>query len=100
MPKGIPAKNFCSFAVYAPQTRSLLQTDQRFPSLNSQRSDVAASADGSYDIYFGPQAPRGKESNWIQTVPGKGWFVVLRLFGPLEPWFGTYWWPGEIKLMK
>ena len=49
----------------------MLQTDQQFPSLNSQRG-VKPNADGSTDVYFGPKAPAGKESNWIQTVPGKG----------------------------
>jgi Protein of unknown function (DUF1214) len=57
-----------------------------------------SNADGSVDIYFGPTAPVGKESNWIQTVPGKGWFTLLRLYGALEPWFDKTWRPGEIRL--
>ena len=56
--------------------------------------------DGSIDLYFAPQAPKGKEANWIQTVPGKGWFIVLRLYGPLQPWFDKTWRPGEIELVK
>ena len=40
--------------------------------------------DGSVDLYFGPKTPEGKEANWIQTVPGKGWFACLRIYGPLE----------------
>ena len=40
--------------------------------------------DGSYDLYFGPTAPEGKESNWVQTLPGKSWFVLFRLYGPLQ----------------
>ena len=51
-------------------------------------------------MYFGPKAPQGKENNWIETVPGKSWFVILRLYGPLEPWFDKTWKPGEIELMK
>jgi len=100
LPKGIPAKDFWSIVVYDPQTRSLLQTDYQFPSLNSERNDVVANADGSTDIYFGPEAPAGKESNWIQTVLGKGWFVILRIYGPLESWFDQTWRPGEIELVK
>jgi len=42
-------------------------------------------------------APAGKENNWIQTIPGKGWFIMLRLFGPLETWFDKTWRPGEIE---
>jgi hypothetical protein len=52
------------------------------------------------DAYFGPKMPPGKEGNWIQTVPGKGWFVILRLYGALEPWFDKTWRPGEIQLIK
>jgi hypothetical protein len=46
------------------------------------------------DVYFGPKAPAGMENNWVQTIPGKGWFMILRLYGPLEPWFAKTWRPG------
>ncbi|MHC4181354.1 MAG: DUF1254 domain-containing protein, partial [Planctomycetota bacterium] len=99
IPPEAPAKDFWSLVVYDNQTRSMLQTDQQFPSLNSQRG-VKQNADGSTDVYFGPKAPAGKESNWIQTVPGTGWTVILRLYGPLEAWFDKTWQPGEIQWMK
>ncbi|MBW2172326.1 MAG: DUF1254 domain-containing protein [Deltaproteobacteria bacterium] len=99
LPTGVPAKDFWSLVVYDNQTRSLLQTDQQYPSAVSQRG-IQANADGSYDIYFGPEAPEGKESNWIQTILGKGWSVVLRLYGPLDSWFDQTWRPGEIELME
>ena len=97
IPKDVPAKDFWSIVVYDPQTRSELQTEQPFPSRNSRRDQMQVNQDGSVDIYFGPQAPAGKESNWIQTVPGKGWFLCLRLYGPLKPWFDKSWRPGEIE---
>ena len=101
LPPDIPAKDFWSFVVYDPQTRSLLQTPRTAqPSLSSQRDDVKYNADGSCTICFGPAAPAGKERNWIQTVPGKGWFTILRLYGPLEPWFEKTWRPGEIEPVK
>jgi hypothetical protein len=56
--------------------------------------------DGSVDVYFGPAAPAGKEKNWVQTVPGKGWNTILRLYGPLEPWFDKTWRPGEVQLVR
>jgi hypothetical protein len=52
------------------------------------------------DLYFGPTAPDGKEANWIQTVPEKGWFCLLRLYSPIEPWFDKTWRPGEIELVE
>jgi hypothetical protein len=99
LPAGIPAKDFWSVIVYDPQTRSMLQTDQQFPSLSSQKPDVAVNPDTSVDVYFGPEPPAGKEANWVQTIPGKGWFTALRLYGPLEPWFDRSWRPAEIEWM-
>ena len=84
LPPNIPAKDFWSLVVYDNQTRSQLQTDQQFPSIGSQRKGVAINPDSSVDVYFGPKAPPNKENNWVQTVPGKGWNVILRLYGPLR----------------
>lgn len=78
----------------------MLQTDQQFPSVGSQKKGIVTNADQSVDIYFGPTAPAGKENNWIQTVPGKSWFVILRLYGPLQPWFDKTWKPGEVEVVK
>ncbi len=100
IPANVPAKDFWSVVIYDPQTRSELQTDQPFPSKNSKRSTLTRNADGSVDLYFGPEPPEGRASNWIQTVPGKGWFAILRLYGPLEPWFDKTWRPGEIELVE
>ena len=85
---------------YDTQTRSVLQTDQRDTALTSNSGTVESNPDGSVDIYFGPKAPAGKESNWVQTTPGKGWFTILRLYGALEPWFDKTWRPGEIERVK
>ena len=87
--------NFWSVTLYDPNTRSLLQTVQPKPSVNTF-DEPEQNADGSYDIYFGPKAPEGKEKNWIQTVPGKGWFTQFRLYGPLEPFFDQSWKPDDI----
>jgi hypothetical protein len=100
IPANVPANDFWSVVVYDPQTRSELQTGQPFPGKNGTRDGLAANADGSVDLYFGPRPPAGKEKNWLQTVPGKGWFAVLRLYGPTEAWFDQTWRPGEIDDMK
>jgi hypothetical protein len=100
LPPNAPVKDFWSLLLYDPQTRSELQTDQQFPSISSQKESIVINPDTSVDIYFGPKPPPGKEANWVQTVPGKGWWVILRLYGPLEPWFDKTWRPGEIELLE
>ena len=104
LPKGIPEANFWSFTVYDNMTRSMLDTPQRYPRAGSQSypSPAAESGpDGSTAVYFGPTQPDGvKRGNWIQTMPGKGWFVILRLYSPLEPFFTKKWRPSEIELVK
>ncbi|UCG25419.1 MAG: DUF1254 domain-containing protein [Chloroflexota bacterium] len=99
LPAGVPAKDFWSVVIYDPQTRSELQTGQPFPSKNNERDELDTNTDGSVDLYFGPTPPPGKEKNWIETVPGKGWFTILRLYGPLESWFDQSWQPGAIELI-
>ncbi len=95
LPPNIPINNFWSVTLYDPDTRSLLQTDQHKPSINSY-DEPEKNHDGSCDIYFSPSVPAGKEKNWIQTVPGKGWFTYIRLYGPLEPFFDQTWKPDDI----
>jgi hypothetical protein len=58
---------------------------------------VDANKDGSFTIRFGPDAPDEGTRNWIQTVSGKSWFPMLRLYGPLQPWFDKTWQPGELR---
>jgi len=76
----------------------MLQTDQRFPAVDSL-GNVKPNADGSYDVYFGPKAPKGMENNWVQTVAGKGWNTIFRLYGPLKPFYDKTWKPGDPELV-
>ena len=97
LPAEIPESRFWSVVLYDRQTRSMLQTGQPKPSLGSQSGTVETNSDGTTDIYFGPTAPAGKEDNWLQTVPGKGWWTILRLYNPLESFFDKTWRPSEIE---
>jgi hypothetical protein len=100
LPKDVPVNNFWAVTLYDTQTRSLLPTGQEFPTVGSQSDGMTANADGSYDVWFAPEAPQGKEGNWLQTVPGKSWFTILRMYGPLEPWIDQSWRPGEIEIVN
>ena len=96
----IPAKDFWSIVVYDPQTRSMLQTDQKYPKKNNSNDKLVYNEDGTVDLYFGPTAPKSKEANWIQTVPGKAWFVLFRVYGPLQPWFDKTWQLNDFELIQ
>ncbi len=100
LPPDVPVNNFWAVTIYDTQTRSMLQTSQPFPSVGSQSEGFQKNADGSYDVYFAPKAPSLREGNWLQTIPGKSWFAILRMYGPLEPWINKTWRPGEIELVK
>ncbi|WP_203230707.1 DUF1254 domain-containing protein [Agromyces humi] len=93
-----PAKNFWAVDVYDTQTRSLLVVPSTpYPAVASNDGKVQANDDGSYDLYFGPTAPEGRESNWVETIPGKAWFQLFRIYGPLEPWFDQTWRLNEFQ---
>ena len=100
LPPNIPAKGFWSFVAYDNRRRSMLQTEQQFPSIGSKDKNIAVNADASVNVWFGPTAPKGHENNWVQTVPGRGWSVLLRLYGPEKSWFNKTWKPGEFELQN
>lgn len=95
LPPNIPAKNFWSATVYNATTASGLDNGRPFPSLN-QMDKPTMNADGSLDLYFGPNAPAGKEKNWLKTVPGQGFFVIFRLYSPEQAFFDQTWKPDDI----
>jgi hypothetical protein len=100
VPANPPAKDFWAATIYDNQTRSQLQTSQPFPTVGSQTDGIKKNKDGSYDIYLAPKAPEGYENNWLETIPGKGWFIAFRMYGPLEPWLEKTWRPGEVELVE
>jgi len=96
LPRDIPAANFWSVTLYDAENGSGLANGQPFPSLGS-RDTPTQNSDGSTDLFLGPTAPAGKEGNWLATVPGKGYFAVLRLYGPTEAAINKSWKPGDIE---
>jgi hypothetical protein len=96
LPPDIPAANFWSLTLYEAENASGYANGQPFPSLGS-RDEPVQNADGSTIIYLGPKAPAGKEANWLATVPGKGWFALIRLYGPTENALKKIWKPGDFE---
>jgi len=96
VPPDAPANLFWSVTLYDVATRSLLVNEQKIAD-RSSRMDLQKNADGSVDIYCGPAAPAGRESNWIPTVPGKNWFAYFRFYEPTQPYFDRSWPLGDFE---
>jgi hypothetical protein len=99
LPSPPPVAQFWSATVYDTRTRSMIDTDQQRAGLSSF-SDLAANADGSLDLYFAPDPPDGREGNWVETIPGQGFFVMFRLYGPLEPALDGTWQLDDIERLE
>ena len=98
IPPNPPAEQFWSIAVYSWDTRTLIDNEQK-RSAQSLRQDLIKNADGSVDLYYGPTAPKGKEKNWVQTIPGQGWWVYLRFYAPTKAYFDKSWSMGNFEKM-
>ena len=93
----MPAENFWSLTLYEAENASGLATDaRRFPSLGSRDKPVV-NADGTIDLYIGPTEPAGQAANWLPTAPGRGFFTILRLYGPSERAIDYSWKPGDLQ---
>lgn len=96
LPKDAPMANFWAVTIYDTQTRSMLQTDQKDAGIDSLKEGLRYNRDGSIDLYFAPKPPPGFEKNWVQTIPGKSWFTILRMYSPLKAWIDQSWRPSEV----
>jgi hypothetical protein len=75
----------------------MIDNGQPFPSVNSLDSRVTANADGSYDLWLGPEQPDDVvDANWIRTNPGEGYMICLRFYGPTKPWYDQSWIPDDV----
>ena len=100
VPGPVPAKLFWSVTVYDSETRTIIDTDLGRGAVRTMFEDPQPNEDGSYEIFFGPEAPLGKENQWVKTNPGKGWFTFLRIYGTQEPIFDDTWVLPDIELLE
>jgi hypothetical protein len=100
VPQPVPGKLFWSVTVYDAETRSQVATDQGKAALRSLFELKDKITAKTLELYFGPKAPAGKEGQWIKTIPGKGWFVYFRIYGPEQPAFDSSWKPGDFEEVK
>jgi hypothetical protein len=99
VPANAPARQYWSATVYDRATHAPIRNAQ-WPSRSSQTSGLQKYADASVDIYFGPKAPPGKESNWVPTSAGEGFEVLFRFYGPEKALFEKSWKLPDIEKVK
>jgi hypothetical protein len=100
VPKDVPVNKFWSLTIYDMATWAFIYTPEGRPGISSRdRDKMKINADGSVDIYFGPKAPRGYESNWISTG-GKVPFILFRFYGPTEALFNKTFVLNDVELVK
>jgi len=99
LPPNIPAELFWSVTLYEAENASGLDNGQPFPSLG-KLNKPAQDADGSTTLHLAPKAPQGAEGNWLATVPGRGFFAILRLYAPAQAALDFSWKPGDIEKVQ
>jgi hypothetical protein len=100
VPPNVPVEQFWSFTLYDNLTRGPLITRQGAADISSRKEGLAVNEDGSVDLYFDPQPPTTANANFVQTVPGKGWFTYFRLYGPKKAYFDKTWRLNDIEQVQ
>jgi hypothetical protein len=99
VPPHVPVEQYWSVTAYDRDTHALIKHVDR-ASRASNNTEVQKNADGSVDIYVGPKAPAGKESNWIPTDPARKFELMFRLYGPTKALFEKAWKLQDIELVR
>jgi hypothetical protein len=99
VPANAPVKQFWSATVYDRATHGLIR-NLPSASRSSQSPGLEKNADGSVDIYFGPRAPTGKESNWVPTKADGRFEVLFRFYGPEKPLFDKTWKLSDVEKIR
>ena len=97
LPQDIPVSDFWSIIVYDSLNQLIINTAQPWPSVFSSDKKLVLNNDNSVDVLFSPDPVDGKDTNWIKTEPGKQWYMILRLYYPLDSWFNKKWQPGAVE---
>ena len=100
VPQDTPANQFWSITLYDNATWAFIQNPQDRSGLGSfDKEELQVNADGSVDVYIGPEAVAGLESNWIPTM-GKKPYVWLRLYGPDEAFWNKTFKMPDVELVN
>ena len=99
VPANAPAEDFWSITVYDIKTCSMIQNAAN-ESARTSRDKLKLNSDGSVDLWFGPEAPKGSEGNWVDTRPSKGFFLWFRSYSPTAAFFDKSWSLPDIEQVK
>jgi hypothetical protein len=90
VPPKAPVRLYWSATAYDRTTHALIRDTSR-SSRASNSAGIKANADGSVDLWFAPEAPEGKADNWIPTLAGRAFEVLVRIYGPEPAFFAKTW---------
>jgi hypothetical protein len=99
VPTNAPVNQYWSATVYNRETHTLIR-NARWAGRSSLTPGLEKNADGSVDIFFGPKAPTGTESNWVPTDANGRFEVLFRFYGPEKPLFDKTWKLSDIEEVK
>jgi len=99
VPAKAPIKQYWSATLYDRDTHALIRK-MSHAARSSQSQGLQVNKDGSVDLYFGPKAPAGKESNWTPTDPQGKFEILFRFYGPLPSLFDKTWVLPDVELVK
>ena len=99
MPPKVPVSNFWAITTYDLESASYIRNMEK-SSIDNTQKQLQWNDDGSVDIYFGPKAPKGKESNWLPTDPKRRFFLLARFYGPEPALFDGSFELNDIELVK
>jgi hypothetical protein len=99
VPANAPVEQYWSITAYDRETHALIRNMPR-ASRSSQIAEMQKNPDGSVDVYFGPKAPEGKESNWVPTDPKRGFELMFRAYAPTKVFFDKSWRLPDVERMR
>lgn len=95
-----PAALFWAVTAYNVTDGTMPEPPQLLPSINGYKK-VQTNEDGSIDMYFAPELPDGvSKSNWIQTVKGRDFLAVMRIYGAKTEFYDQTWKPDDVVKLK
>ena len=99
VPANVPVHDFLAVTLYDLETASYIRNQPK-SSVDSNQPELKKNSDGSVDVYFGPTAPKGKESNWLPTTVGRRVFLLFRFYGPQKAAKDGSWELNDVELLK